>query len=193
MHVQSMLIQLISGVNRWPVGSLTFLFRERALCAILIHFCGCRKEACSSRYRGPLRRIFPSFLPCDAIMQAWALNAPLPFILSRMKLHPNPTQPPTPTLAWIYLWRFPFFPPLSTDDRAEASGKSTGCESMQVGQHALIKADDCLSAAACSRTVMLCCLFSFLFFCSAVRDQLKGLAFFSSFWGRALLELTQVF
>lgn len=94
MHVQSLLIQLISGVNLWPVGSLTFLFRERALCAILIHFCGCRKEACSSRYRGPLRRIFPSFLPCDAIMQAWALNAPLPFILSRMKLHPNPTPHP---------------------------------------------------------------------------------------------------
>lgn len=160
MHVQSLLIQLISGVNLWPVGSLTFLFRERALCAILIHFCGCRKEACSSRYRGPLRRIFPSFLPCDAIMQAWALNAPLPFILSRMKLHPNPTPHPDARVNLSVKIPF-FFPPLSTDDRAEARGKSTGCESMQVGQHALIKADDCLSAAACSRTVMLCCLFFF--------------------------------
>lgn len=190
MHVQSLLIQLISGVNLWPVGSLTFLFRERALCAILIHFCGCRKEACSSRYRGPLRRIFPSFLPCDAIMQAWALNAPLPFILSRMKLHPNPT--PHPDARVNLSVKIPFF---SAPLHRWSRWSQWQIHGMRIDAGGTACSDKGGWLSICGRLQSHCdaLLPLLFFFCSAVRDQLKGLAFFSSFWGRALLELTQVF
>lgn len=93
MHVQSLLIQLISGVNRWPVGSLTFLFRERALCAILIHFCGCRKEACSSRYRGPLRRISLLFCP---VMRSCRPGSQRTFAFYSVAYETSPQRNPPP-------------------------------------------------------------------------------------------------
>lgn len=108
MHVQSLLIQLISGVNRWPVGSLTFLFRERALCAILIHFCGCRKEACSSRYRGPRRRIFPFFFALWCDHAGLGSQRTFAFYSVAYETSPPPPQPPPDARVNLSV-KIPFF------------------------------------------------------------------------------------
>lgn len=130
------------------------------------------------RCRGPARRSSLRLLPrCAEVMRASGpgLETHLCHILSRMKTSGLPNTCLNLTLRLIS--RTPTPPPLYADHLlAAATGKSTGCESMQVGQHALIKADDCLSAVACSRTVMPCCLFC----CSLLRDQRKGPAFWES-------------
>lgn len=103
------------------------------------------------RCRGPARR--STLAPPrrgDARMQARAVNAPLPCFVTRENLRPSRRLLESlGDCAHLSL---------STDDLAAASGKSTGCESMQVGQRAQIKADGCLSVLACSRAVMPCCL-----------------------------------